>query len=587
MTAESSNPYAPAARILCRSLENLGVRDVFGLPGTRNLALFDELRRSGLGVVAPAHELSAAFMANGYHRASGRPGVLVAVAGPGLAFSLAGLAEARLDSAAVLCLTGAHGGEEVVGRRFQEIPQSAMADPVVKTCLRVRAADELPAAVERGLRTSLADEPGPVLLEIEDDVWSGTAPDPAPSPTGPPPSDVDAVAVRLQERLRAARRPVLIVGQGAHEGATALRAVAESLHAPVLASTSGRGALPEDHPLSFALDRLPDGCRTANALVATSDLVLVLGCKLSHNATWGFGLELPAARLVRIDASCQVLENGYPASESLQTDVPAVLGALAGRLEGSRRAPGDGWRPDELAALRPTRSGTADEGWPEPRFPGDVTAADFFEDLRRALPSEAVLVTDSGYHQMMLRRHFPVLAPRGLIVPSDLQSMGFGVPAAVGAALACPERAVVAVVGDGGVRATGTEVATAARAGASLVVIVLVDGHFGLIRRQQLGEFGRCEGTELPLLDLAAFADALGVGHARVGGLPGEAISTALAAGGVHLLEVPIEDGPGTRRRIAGRRALEGLREALGPAAVARLKQWRDSFGAPAPGDKP
>lgn len=622
-----AGPDAPSpARALVRTLEGLGATHVYGLPGSGNLALFEELRRSGIRTVAPAHELSAAFMANGHHRASGRPGVVVAVAGPGFAFSLAGLAEARLDSAAVLCVTGAHPGEAEVGRRFQELPQRSLAEPVVKACYRVRSPGEAGGTLERAWRATLEGEPGPVLLEIEDPVWSGGAAgraddggegaggddgagggpgagrseagtggaaggDAYPAGgTGPAAADPDTAAGeaagRLLDRLSSARRPVLLVGQGAQDAPEALRRVAEALSVPVLATTSGRGALPEDHALSFALDRLPEGLETARRIVAAADVVACLGCGLSHNATWGFRLELPEEKLVRVDASRAALEDpAHPASEALEADVPAVLRAVAGRMaddgaaSGSPDAGGGGWSPGDLEAWRASPSDReASEGLPAPRLAGGLAPGAFFAELREALPREACVVTDSGHHEMLVRRHLSVLAPRGLVVPADLQSMGFGVPAAVGAALARPDRPVVAVVGDGGLRATGVEMATAGQEGADLVVVVLVDGQFGLIRRQQLQAHGRTEGTRLPALDAAAFAEALGVRHRRVESGPGPPLRAALEEGGVHLLEVPVEDGPGTGRRALARRLKEDARNALGPGAVARMKRWRTAL---------
>lgn len=579
MTRSEAGGRLWPGRILCRHLERAGVTHVFGLPGTGNLAQFEELRRSRIRVVAPAHELSAAYMANGYYRASGRPGVAIAVAGPGLAFSVAGLAEARLDSAAIVCITGTHEGDEGVGRSFQEIPQRALLRPIVKRCLRVRAAEEMGRAVDLAFESALEGEPGPVLLEVDDPVWTANAVEDTPVRASGRETDAGTATARLLERLRRSRRPIFIVGQGAQAAADALREVAERLRVPVLASTSGRGALPEDHPLSFALDRLPGGPRDASRIVEASDLVVVLGCRLSHNATWGFALELPPDRLFRVDASAEVLAGGpYPASDSVLADVPALLEVLPGQL---REDPGSDfeaeWTAAELQGWRWGRE-DADAGQPDPVFPGGVLPADFFGALRAALPREAIVVSDSGHHEMMLRRHYPVLSARGLVVPSDFQSMGFGTPAAAGAALACPDRPVVAVVGDGGLRATGMELGTAVQAGADIVVLAFVDGHFGLIRRQQLEQFGRTEGTGLPPFDLEAFAATVGARHHRLEHDVGEAVTAALACGGVTVVEVCLRDGAGSRLRAMRRRVREDVREAVGPEAVARLKRWREAL---------
>jgi acetolactate synthase-1/2/3 large subunit len=178
--------------------------------------------------------------------------------------------------------------------------------------------------------------------------------------------------------------------------------------------------------------------------------------------------------------------------------------------------------------------------------PDDPAA--FFGALRRCLPRDAVVVTDSGLHQYLVRRHFPVLAPRGLLTPTDFQAMGFGLPAAVGAAIAAPGRHVVAVVGDGGLAVAPLELATAVREGIRLTVLVLADGRYGLIHREQLGRSGLAFGTDLPALDLGALATAAGVAHVRLGGAFEPSLGDALGAPGVTLVEARVDDEPAVRR---------------------------------------
>lgn len=579
-----------AADAVCRRLADLGVDCVFGLPGTQNLTLAEALRRSDLRWVVPSHELAAAFMANGYYRSSGRPGVLTTIPGPGFTWALTGLAEARLDSAAVLCVTGVHPEGRGDGGRLQEIPQARVAGPLVKRVSRVASAEQLVRSVARAYHDTIRGEPGPVLLQVEDPVWSESC-----SPGGGASAEeddgeefellhspgretggTDAVEA-VTERLREAERPLLLVGQGAQEGADRVRRLAEALDVPVLLTTSGRGVVPEGHPLAVAMDALAEPAEAVNRLVDDSDLVLVLGCKLGHNATMGFRLRLPAGDLVRVDASREVLESGGPpASIGVVADVPRFLDAVLRRWDGA--GPGEVAAPRSFRGAErvpPPRSHADAAGVPEPRVEDVGGMAEFFEAVRRALPPEACLVTDSGLHQMLARRHFRVVAPRTLVTPTNFQSMGYGIPAAVGAALADPSRPVVAVVGDGGLRLSAFELATARDLGLDLTVLVFVDGHYGLIRHQQLAAFGRGSGVDLPGLDLEALSVAMGVPHRRMGSDVEESLARCLDEGGVRVQEVPLEDAAGLRTDAARARLREDVRHALGPGRMERLRSWR------------
>ncbi len=537
------------AELLCRVLERAGVAHVFGLPGTQNVALFEALRLSALRTVQASHELAATMMACGYARASGGLGVVAAIQGPGLAWAYAGIAEAHHDSTPILVLTGTPAADPGHAFPLQAWDQGAGLAPVTKGVLRAAAAAEVPALAARAIRLALSGEPGPVVLELAPEALSGRAdaelPDPGPEPARPSPVEVE----RLATLLLSAERPLILAGQGAEGGAHQVAALAEHLGAPVVTSLSGRGVLPEDHPLSLGRD-LGLLVEQVNALAERADLVLALGWKGTHNGTGGFRLRLRPDRLARVDASAQVLDAGPRAATRIQADAPSLLSRLLAdpRLGGGRRPP---WAAAEVAAAR---SGLPAAG-AEPRFAGlaDPAPAGFFAALREALPRDAVVLTDSGLHQAMARRHLPVLAPRTFLAPSDFQSMGFGVPAAVGAALALPGRAVACVTGDGGFAMAGLELVTAVRERVPLVVIVLNDGYLGLIRRQQLAEHGHAHAVQVGPVDYAAFAAAVGAQYRLLAGDPRGVLAEAAGAGRPVLVEVVLGDsGSFDRLRAAG-----------------------------------
>jgi acetolactate synthase-1/2/3 large subunit len=551
------------AELLCRVLEHHGAGTVFGLPGTQNVPLFEALRRSALRTVQATTELNAVMMAAGWARASGRVGVVAAIPGPGLAWAFAGLAEALHDSTPILLVTGT--AATAPGRAFQlqAFDQRTSLGPVVKGVLR---ADE-PGAVEAvtldALQLALEGEPGPVVLELSPGAQTGTAAASGVVPPARAHQPAPGAVATLLARLEGSCRPMLLAGQGAQGGAEALRLLAERLQAPVITSLSGRGVLPEDHPLSLGVD-LGLAVDRVNAMAAESDLVLALGWKGSHNGTGGFGLRLPADRLVHVDASTAVIGANYPVSAGIVGDVPSLLAGLAAAPLVARPAPG--WAAAMLGA---GRGGGGLPAEPEPRFAGlDIDSpARFFVALRQALPRNAILLTDSGLHQALARRYFPVHAPRGFLAPSDFQSMGFGIPAAIGAALAAPGRRVAVVSGDGGFAMVGMELLTAAREGVRLAVIVFNDGHLGLIRRQQAREYGHTHAVAVGPVDYAAAARALGVGYRLLAGDAREGLAAALAEPGPVLVEVVLGDTPAFDLARARSAVREGARRAL-PAGV-------------------
>jgi acetolactate synthase-1/2/3 large subunit len=373
------------------------------------------------------------------------------------------------------------------------------------------------------------------------------------------------------DRLRGARRVVVLAGQGAQRAAEGVRRLAERLGAPVVTTGSGRGVLAEDHPLAMGYDNARGSVDELNRLLAAADLVLVLGAKLGHNGTAGFRLRLPLDRTVQVDTAAEVLGANYGVVASVAIPVERFLEAASG-LE----LVGGGWPAAEVAGWRERLS--ARGGKPEPRV-GGRSAAEFFRELRAALPRDAVVTTDSGLHQIMTRRHFDVFAPSGLLLPTDFQAMGFGLPAAIAARLANPDRPVVALVGDGGFAMSGLELATAVREGLDLGVVVFNDGYLGQIRMQQIRDFGRASGTGVAGLDYAAFAESVGARYASLDGELGvaAAVRTALS-GGVWLLEVTVGESLATTRhraagiaRRAGRKVVRGRARSFLKALLRKL----------------
>jgi thiamine pyrophosphate-dependent acetolactate synthase large subunit-like protein len=552
--AEVSRRPTTGALALVSVLERLGARDAFGVPGTESLELWEALRTSSVRVVTTTSELAAAFAAIGYFHASGRPALVLTIPGPGLAWALAGVAEARAGSTAAVF---------VVPRLSS--PGTAL-DPVAASGSlfkeRVTAASlgTLESGAREAWEAATTGEPGPVLLEVSADVlgWGGVSESGCALAAGGGAAleDVDEVA-RL---LEGSRRPLVIAGRGASGAAAELQRLAEDLGSPVLTSTSGRGLLPESHRLSMAQDVGLGPIDSINALVEAADLVLVLGWRGSSNATSRFRLRLPPDKVVRVDASMEVLE-ALPARLKVCSDVPPFLEALVTRL---RHPPvvDPGWTEAELATFRRATSVALHPVGAEPVVAG-LAAGRFFRLLREALPDDGMIVTDSGLHQMLVRRHFPVLSARGLLAPTGLQTMGFGLPAAIGAKRASPARPVVALVGDGGLLMSSAELLTASRLGLDLAVVVLADGRLGLIHQEQVRRYGHPFGTDLPASDLSLLARGLGAGYQKLGRPDATVLREALSRPGTQVVEVPVADSLALRA-LAARSRLRGSPHRIG-----------------------
>lgn len=556
------------AERVCRTLEALGVTHAFGLPGTQTVPLYEALRRSSLESVVPSSELSAAFMAGAHFRAAGRVAALVTIPGPGFTWALTGLAEARADSAALLHLTLAEPEGARARFELQAIPQRTVGEALAKGYFTVRHLDEVEPVLRQAHALALEGEPGPVIVALAEGKTTGGA-----SAAGDERASGSAHASAERpdgdlapgwDRLRRARRPLLYVGQGGLGAAPAIRRLAEALGAPVMTTPSGRGVLPETHPLAMPFDPCRGGLDVAVGLMRQADLVLVLGARLGHNGSAGRALPFDSETAFQVDAAPENCGAAFGLPGSVAR-VEAWIDA-----EPSDPLPRSLWTEAELEeAHRALRS--PGPARPEPRIAGR-DPAEFFAQLRHALPPSGRLVTDTGLHQILTRRHLDVLRPGGLLFPSDLQSMGFGLPAAIGVRLATPSEPVVALVGDGSLAMNALDLATAARLGLNLPVIVFADGFLNQIRVQQQGEIGHESGVSLPPVDLEALAEAVGVHFAWVDDIARE-LPLALNRDRPTLLAVPVGDSSAMRRVARGRKARNLVKQALGRRLLNRLRR--------------
>ena len=514
-------------RLVAESLEALGAEVAFGVPGIHALAIWDGLRTSPIRAVGLRTELSAGFAADGYARTSGRPAPLLLSTGPGALISLAALMEAASAHVPVVAIASQIPHDLIgAGRGFlHELPdQKASFEPVVKWAARAESAGGIPELLAEAWRRALTPPSGPVFVEIPVDLLAGEtdvlAGELDASPAALPLPDAAALdeAARL---LATAESPVVWAGGGVlRSGAwDELRAVAERLGAPVATTYMGKGAFPEDDPLAIgtALDEAP-----VRELIGRADVLLAVGTELGAETTGQYGLEL-SGRLIHVDADPRRIGATYEAL-GLAGDAGAVLAALADRLSGPPRDDGA-----ERAAVARQRVA---EQRREPEL-------GLLETIRATLPRDAVTAWDMTILAYWAAAHFPVYEPRTFHYPLGSGTLGYAWPAALGASLAAPGRAVLAVAGDGGFNYGLAELAAARQHSLDAKLLLVDDGGYGILREYQRDQFGETTDVDLVEPDFRALAEAFGVPVISVeaDGLP-EALDAAFAEEGpavVHL----------------------------------------------------
>ncbi len=513
-----------------------GVTHVFGVPGVHNLAIYDALlRQSAITHVLARHEAGAAFMADGYARATGKPGVVIVTTGPGATNTLTPLVESYAGSMPVLVVMS-DVASPLVGRELgalHEVPnQIECFRPVTRWAEAVTEAVAIPLALHGAFDLLRTGRPGPIAISIPNDFLTARV-DATPRGGGHgrrPPCHVTEIreAARL---LGGAARPLIIAGGGviAAGAEGELRALARRLDAPVLTTVMGRGAVSERDPLWQAV--LPNR-RASEAVIKAADVVLAVGCRFAHRSTQGLLLNLsfdPGQTLIHLDLDPRVIG-------ALFKPQLAIVGDARDGLAGLGEALGPGpaasaWDHEWRRRFRAAAS---------PRYTAEL--ARLVETLRGALPDDAIVVNDQTGLNYWMEWRFPVLAPRTFLYPVGSATLGYGVPAAIGAKIARPERPVACVVGDGGFMYSVNELATAVKYRLPIVFLVMNDERYGAIKWLQEKMFeGRWGETDLANPDFPALARAFGAHGERVASVDalGAAISRALAADRPTVLEFP------------------------------------------------
>jgi len=473
------------AQITIRLLERQGIRTVAGIPGGAILPIYDALGQSRLiHHVLARHEQGAGFMAQGMARVSGQPAVCLASSGPGATNLLTAIADAKLDSIPLVAITGQVPRAMIGTDAFQEVDTYGLSIPITKHNFLVSSTAELLEVIPRAFQIAASGRPGPVLIDIPKDVQAQAIevdawPEPgAALPTPPAAAKLIAQAAAL---INAAERPILYLGGGVvHSGAAAAAIeLAEKAQLPTVMTLMALGAMPVDHPLSLGMLGM-HGARHTNLALDECDLLIAIGARFDDRATGKVAQFCPQAKIIHIDIDPAELDKIKTAHIGITADVSAALAQL---LPGIARNERHAWseRIKQLQAQFP---------FSPPADDNPLSPFGLIRTVAACLDDDALIATDVGQHQMWVAQYYPLRRPRQWLTSGGLGTMGFGVPAAIGAALAARDKTVVCFTGDGSILMNIQELVTAAEENVNLKIVLMNNATLGLVHQQQTLFYG-------------------------------------------------------------------------------------------------
>ena len=473
------------AQITVRLLERQGIRTVAGIPGGAILPIYDALgQSSAIHHVLARHEQGAGFMAQGMARVSGLPAVCLASSGPGATNLLTAIADAKLDSIPLVAITGQVPRAMIGTDAFQEVDTYGLSIPITKHNFLVTSAEELLEVIPRAFQIAASGRPGPVLIDIPKDVQTQAieiSEWPAPG-TALPSAAADSEAIATAAAMiNAAQRPILYLGGGVvHSGAAAVAiALAEKANLPTVMTLMALGAMPVDHPLALGMLGM-HAARYTNLALDECDLLIAVGARFDDRATGKVAAFCHQAKIIHIDIDPAELDKIKTAHIGITADVGEALAQLLPAVEKNERK------------IWVDRSNLLKKQFPlhMPDVANPRSHFGLIQSVAACLDNDAIVATDVGQHQMWVAQAYPLRRPRQWLTSGGLGTMGFGVPAAIGAALAEPKRTVVCFTGDGSIMMNIQELVTAAEENVNLKIVLMDNASLGLVHQQQTLFYG-------------------------------------------------------------------------------------------------
>ncbi|ENY0897421.1 acetolactate synthase large subunit [Enterobacter ludwigii] len=466
------------AQLIVHLLERQGITTVAGIPGGTVLPLYDALSQSTqIRHVLARHEQGAGFIAQGMARTQGKPAVCMACSGPGATNLVTAIADARLDSIPLICITGQVPSSMIGTDAFQEVDTYGISIPITKHNYLVRDIAELPQVISDAFRIAQSGRPGPVWIDIPKDVQTAEIEIdvlPEPGERAPAPQFSAESVQAAAAMINAARRPVLYLGGGAINASDAVRQLAEKASLPTTMTLMALGMLPKAHPLSLGMLGM-HGARSTNYILQEADLLIVLGARFDDRAIGKTEQFCPNAKIIHVDIDRAELGKIKQPHVAIQGDVAEVLAQLIPQTDASDRAD---WRQLVADLQKEFPGAIPTEGDPLSHY-GLINA------VAACVDDSAIITTDVGQHQMWTAQAYPLNRPRQWLTSGGLGTMGFGLPAAVGAALANPDRKVICFSGDGSLMMNIQEMATAAENQLDVKIILMNNQALGLVHQQQ------------------------------------------------------------------------------------------------------
>jgi acetolactate synthase-1/2/3 large subunit len=505
------------AQILWEALVREGITDVFGYPGGAILPAYDAMLGYPIRHILVRHEQGATHMADGYARASGKVGVAIATSGPGATNMVTGIATAMMDSSPIVCITGQVGSKLIGSDAFQETDITGITLPITKHNYLVTSAADVAPAVLEAFAVARSGRPGPVLVDITKDAqqgscevnWEAAVPHLTEALDDALPGDGDAE--EALELINAAERPLILAGHGVMlSGAEReIIALAERGRIPMAVTLLGIGGVAASHPLSLGMMGM-HGEAWVNKAIQEADLLIALGMRFDDRVTGNLKTYATTARKIHVDIDRAELNKNVRVDVAIAKDLRAAIGEWLPRVEPRDRS---AW----IAQIDAMKGEVAVRDIQNLPDDGHLYAAHVINDLWRLTGGNAVVVTDVGQHQMWEAQYYKHERSRSLITSGGLGTMGFALPAAIGAKVACPDAEVWVVVGDGGFQMTMAELATVVQENLDINVAIINNGYLGMVRQWQ--EFfyeKRYAATPISGPNFAKLADAFGIAATTV-----------------------------------------------------------------------